>query len=191
MSIDLLSFRDAIVDWVATVLPGVNVAWRNQSIHQPQHPYVSLWILKVRGDGRTIRDADYDATRPVGQEMRRTYAGKRELLLDVNVYTRQKLPPEDAISLGEKLAGSLQGLQTKAALLRKGVVFTRQNFASDMSQLESDEHVQRYSIDLTFEIDSLHEEFTGYIETVIVRGTVDVGDGTETSIEQTIDVSTD
>lgn len=159
--IDVETFKSTIIAWVGQTLGSdFEVFWKNQG--QPEPPkYVSVWPLTLHPlSARDTQTETYDVD---ADRIRLTNVGPRKLMLQIDVYTDERLAPNDALSLGSRLYDSLRADKAKELFTDADIsILPMDRNVHNLAILASDEWVGRHSFEVAFQIESTHVELVDY-----------------------------
>lgn len=176
--------ENAIRTWIkaASGLADENIRWWNQKVEFPTGPFVTMQITAIppRGAYDTV-STNYDADRPVGQEIEQLVIGERELNLSVQVHRGEVVGANSAMALATRIALGVRLPSINEALNEAGVAPFDIGGAQDLAVLLGSTFSGRASVDARFNIRETVSEFTTYIQTVVM---VESLTGLEITIEE-------
>lgn len=101
--------HDAVQQAMVTAsgLPTGRVIWKYQNANAPTQSYVAMRFSVARTVGYDYKQYDYDALRPIAQEVRARVRGTREVVLEVECFTDSTADSQSAWALAELVKSAL------------------------------------------------------------------------------------
>lgn len=101
--------HDAVQEAIrlASGLSTDRVIWQYQNANAPPQSYVAMRFSVARTIGYDYKAYDYDGSRPLGQEVRVTVKGTREVVLEIECFTSSTADSSSALALAETIKSSL------------------------------------------------------------------------------------
>lgn len=183
MPIETATVARAIQTWLAGEVG--RAIWANQKAPQPAFPYGTVQVLGVRRVGP--RDAvrrTVDPTRVPPNDVVEERFGPREVVVSVNVYSRQPTAdaPYDwdsgALALSSRALSSLSRSDVVSTLRAAGLGVSTMSEVRDLDFLSDDSWVERRQFDVTFltgssDAGALYAATVGKIEVIEMAVTLD------------------
>lgn len=187
---DRVAAVKAIIDWMALVSTYATsqIRWAYQDVNVPTRPYIVLNITSDSPAGNGFDERTYSYEANVLTEL---VSGARELALSVNIYTDKPTATNwettrQAMDVARDIKGAEQMTSARAVLSDAGLALLEITGAQDLSELDGEQWVARVGFDIRLAYSSNITEAptagTGWISTIELTRTVEVGADTETVI---------
>ena len=188
MSFDWVAAEDAVFNWIvsASGLDADKVFWSFQPNTRQKGTFVTIEWDGPLEVGRDYTQSFTDLGRSAGQEIQLVVRGDRELVLRVQCFSDSVTGNSTSNAILSQIKGAIRLPSINTTLNDAGLNPFGTFSISHVPEIVGINFESRSVMDVRFYMVDTTSEFTGYIDTTIVSGTIDTGTTTVSGIMATV-----